>query len=58
MKKLWEHIKTWNRWRKSSLNNPIHKILVLFGKYSPTFEVEKWSEKFTAAGWINQEDNK
>ena len=31
--------KTWNRWRKLNLNNPIHKILVLLGVVrSPTYE--------------------
>jgi hypothetical protein len=32
------HFKSWNSWRKHNRNNPIHKILVLFGiVHSPTF---------------------
>lgn len=38
MKKLKEHIRKWNKWRKGNTNGKIHKILVLFGKHSPTFE--------------------
>lgn len=33
-----QHIRRWNVWRKRSLNNPIYKLLVLFGiMKSPTF---------------------
>ena len=37
MKKLFRHIKRWNRWRKRSMNGKIHKALVLLGvTKSPT----------------------
>lgn len=33
-----KRFKLWNRWRKNSLNNWTHKLLVLFGLVeSPTF---------------------
>lgn len=39
IKKLIKHIKKWNAWRKQCLNNPVHKLLVLFKIIdSPTFE--------------------
>jgi hypothetical protein len=38
MKKLIDHIKLWNTWRKRSLNNPFYKLLVLLNlANSPTF---------------------
>ena len=37
MKKLINHIRRWNIWRKHCLNSNFHKILVLFGVIkSPT----------------------
>lgn len=44
IKKLIKHIKRWNEWRKGCLNNPVHKLLVLFKVIeSPTFKLF-WSE--------------
>lgn len=44
IKKLIKHIKRWNEWRKGCLNNPVHKLLVLFKVIeSPTFN-HFWSE--------------
>lgn len=40
MKKLYDHIWRWNRWRKHNTNGLAHHILVLFGVvHSPTFEL-------------------
>lgn len=37
MKKLFRHIKRWNRWRKHCLNGKLHKALVLLSiTKSPT----------------------
>ena len=37
MKKIFRHIKRWNRWRKRCLNGKLHKALVLLGiTKSPT----------------------
>ena len=36
-KRLINHIKRWNKWRKHCVNGWLHKISVLFGGYSPTF---------------------
>ena len=44
IKKLIQHIKRWNEWRKGCLNNPVYKFLVLFRVIdSPTFR-HFWSE--------------
>ena len=44
IKKLIKHIKRWNEWRKVCLNNPVHKLLVLFKVIeSPTF-YHFWTE--------------
>lgn len=37
--KILDHIERWNIWRKHSLDSPVHKLLVLFGLYSPTFQM-------------------
>lgn len=40
MKRLFRHIRRWNKWRKCSMNDKIDKLLVLFNFISsPTFEV-------------------
>lgn len=40
MKKLINHIRRWNIWRKHCLNSNFHKILVLFGVIkSPTMNI-------------------
>lgn len=31
MKKIIKHIQRWNIWRKTNLNGPLHKFLVLVG---------------------------
>ena len=36
-KRLINHIKRWNKWRKHCVNGWPHKISVLFGGHSPTF---------------------
>ena len=36
-KRLINHIKRWNKWRKHCVNGWVHKISVLFGGHSPTF---------------------
>ena len=36
-KRLINHIKRWNKWRKHCGNGWFHKISVLFGGHSPTF---------------------
>ena len=42
MRRLFHHIKVWNRWRKHSLNSKIYKLQVLFNvRHSPTFMLEK-----------------
>lgn len=38
MKRLITHIKRWNKWRKLCGNGWFHKLSVLFGGHSPTFE--------------------
>ena len=44
LNKIRNHIERWNIWRKHNLNSPVHKILVLFGLYSPTFQMT-WTAK-------------
>ena len=40
MKRIINHIRQWNKWRKGCLNGKLHKFLVLIGFiYSPTFEL-------------------
>lgn len=40
MKKLIEHLKIWNEWRKGCLNSRLYKLGVLFGlTKSPTMEL-------------------
>lgn len=36
-KRLINHIKRWNKWRKHCGNGRLYKISVLFGRHSPTF---------------------
>lgn len=38
LKRLINHIKRWNKWRKHCGNGWLHKISVLFGGHSPTFQ--------------------
>ena len=38
MKRLITHIKRWNKWRKLCMNGWLHKLSVLFGGHSPTFQ--------------------
>lgn len=41
MKKLIEHVKVWNHWRKHNMNSWLYKLGVLFGFVkSPTFFIE------------------
>ena len=37
IKRFIRHIKRWNKWRKCCGNGWPHKISVLFGGHSPTF---------------------
>lgn len=38
-KKIKDHFRLWNRWRKRNLNGSVYKLLVLFGLvHSPTFD--------------------
>ena len=37
IKRLINHVKRWNKWRKYCGNGWLHKISVLFGGHSPTF---------------------
>lgn len=50
MVRFWEqlvkHIRRWNRWRKCNTNGKFHKILVLFGKHSPTFDSLVLTEEY------------
>lgn len=42
MKRIINHVRIWNIWRKNSLNNRFYKLLVLFGlANSPTFRMKK-----------------
>lgn len=42
MKRIINHVRIWNIWRRSSLNNRFYKFLVLLGlANSPTFRTEK-----------------
>ena len=46
MKRLINHIRRWNVWRKWNRNSRWHKFLVLCGViYSPTFELTDYLEK-------------
>ena len=37
MRRITNHVKRWNKWRKHNLNGPLHKFLVLIGLIkSPT----------------------
>lgn len=52
-KKIVNHIKRWNEWRKRNTNSKLWKFMVLIGLVaSPTFEVHKaykdWSGISTA----------
>lgn len=38
-KRLINHIKRWNKWRKHCGNGRLYKISVLFGNPSPTFSL-------------------
>lgn len=38
IKRFINHIKRWNKWRKHCGNGWVHKISVLFGGHSPTFQ--------------------
>lgn len=44
-KRLINHIKRWNKWRKHCGNGWFHKISVLFGGHSPTFMFVLTDEK-------------
>ena len=51
MKKIIDHVRLWNKWRKGCLNGPLHKFLVLIGlRYSPTFHnfvaFEDWKSMY------------
>ena len=42
MKRIINHVRIWNIWRRNSLNNRFYKFLVLLGLVnSPTFRIEK-----------------
>lgn len=41
VKKILRHAILWNKWRKNCLNSKFHKVMVLLGNHSPTFEWEK-----------------
>lgn len=45
IRRVWKHISLYNRWRKNCLNGKMHKIAVLFGAKSPTFEFMKQFER-------------
>lgn len=46
MKRLVNHIRRWNVWRKGNRNSAFHKLLVFFNIiYSPTFELTDYIEK-------------
>lgn len=47
MKRLIAHIKRWNKWRKLCGNGWFHKLSVLFGGYSPTFQFIFTDEELT-----------
>ena len=48
MKKLYDHIWRWNRWRKRNINGPVHHLLVLFGfTHSPTFDLTFSKKHYT-----------
>ena len=49
MKKLRNHIRHWNNWRKYNLNSKFYQLLVLFGLPSPTFSVYMFNEEIIAA---------
>lgn len=45
IKRLIRHIKRWNKWRKHCANGWLHKISVLFGGHSPTFQLTLTDEE-------------
>lgn len=50
MKRLINHIRIWNEWRKKSLNSRRYKLKVLFGLVnSPTFQLIKHSYRINDA---------
>lgn len=45
--KLFNHLRSWNKWRKHSLNSTFYKFLVLIGfAHSLTYHVVKMDEKY------------
>ena len=47
-KRLINHCKRWNRWRKGCFNSWWHKLLVLLRlRYSPTFELTFTEDEIT-----------
>lgn len=50
MKKLKNHIRHWNRWRKYNIDSKFYKLLVLFGICrSPTFYGDMFNEEIIAS---------
>lgn len=46
MKKLIVRLKTWNKWRKNSMNSRLYKLGVLFGLCkSPTFKITMYFDE-------------
>ena len=45
IKRIITHIKRWNKWRKRCVNGWLYKFLVLFGMYSPTFNITLTDEE-------------
>ena len=49
--KLITHVKRWNKWRKSNLNHPLYKFLVLIGWFkSPTLPLVLLDGEIDALG--------
>lgn len=70
-KRLINHIKRWNKWRKYCRNGGLYKFSVLFGNPSPTFMLvltdeeeeemrkeiqEKYEEAWRLFGWDENDD--
>ena len=45
-RRLLKHIRRWNCWRKCNKNGKFHKLMVLFGGHSPTFDTMGLMEEF------------
>lgn len=45
MKKIFNHIKRWNKWRKFNRNSHLYKVLVLFGIIKSATFYHVWTDE-------------